>query len=212
MSDNMKVIVKINTHVNEVEVMGPTSRASATITAMVTSEEVLRSETHVSITGPALVCKSLNVRMLTVAREQRSAPINANHGDIGNLSIHLVKNEAFDYQFKDVKVEAERVDIPYEEEATNRPAEAGAAPRRNNDPAPLSSHPIFLKVNLHGKFLHRVTREGLGSSEMCLTKPMDGPFWRFWTQKLTNFETRFWTRDTCHVGSEDTMGKPLSSR
>ena len=22
--------------------------------------------------------------------------------------------------------------------------------------------------------------------------------------KLTNFETRFWTRDTCHVGSEDT--------
>ena len=29
--------------------------------------------------------------------------------------------------------------------------------------------------------------------------------------KLTNFETRFWTRDRCHVGSEDTMGKPLSS-
>ena len=34
MSDSMKVIVKINTHVNEVEVMGPTSRAAATITAM----------------------------------------------------------------------------------------------------------------------------------------------------------------------------------
>ena len=89
MSDNMKVIVKINTHVNEVEVMVPTSRAAATITAMVTSEEVLRSETHVSITGPALVCKSLNVRMLTVAREQRSAPINANHGDIGHHDDNL---------------------------------------------------------------------------------------------------------------------------
>ena len=30
--------------------------------------------------------------------------------------------------------------------------------------------------------------------------------------KLTNFKTRFWTRDTCHLGSEDTTGKPLSSR
>ena len=30
-------------------------------------------------------------------------------------------------------------------------------------------------------------------------------FWTFWTLKLTNFETRFWTRDTCHVGSEGTM-------
>ena len=138
MSDNMKVIVKINTHVNEVEVMGPTSRASATITAMVTSEEVLRSETHVSITGPALGRKSLNVRMLTVAREQRSAPIDANNGDTGNMSIRLVKNKEFDYQYKDVKVEAERVEVPYEVEATNRPAEAGAAPkhrghRQSND-------------------------------------------------------------------------------
>ena len=39
-----------------------------------------------------------------------------------------------------------------------------------------------------------------------------GSFWTFLTLKLTNFETRFWTRDTCHVGSEDTMKKPLSSR
>ena len=29
-------------------------------------------------------------------------------------------------------------------------------------PKPLPSQPIFLKVNLHGKFLHRVSREGLG--------------------------------------------------
>ena len=44
---------------------------------------------------------------------------------------------------------------------------------------PLSSQPIFLKVNLHGKFLYRVSRDGLGSSEMCLTKPMDWPFLRY---------------------------------
>ena len=36
-------------------------------------------------------------------------------------------------------------------------------------------------------------------------KPDSSGFWTFWTLKLTNFETRFWTRDTCHVGSEDTM-------
>ena len=37
-------------------------------------------------------------------------------------------------------------------------------------------------------------------------------FWRFLTQKLENFETRFWTRDTCHVSSEGTMSWALSSR
>ena len=31
---------------------------------------------------------------------------------------------------------------------------------------PLSSRPCFLKVRAHGKFLHRVSREGLGTSEM----------------------------------------------
>ena len=36
-------------------------------------------------------------------------------------------------------------------------------------------------------------------------KPDSSGFWTFLTLKLTNFETRFWTRDTCHVGSEDTM-------
>ena len=39
-----------------------------------------------------------------------------------------------------------------------------------------------------------------------------GCFGGFLDQKLTNFRTRFWTRDTCHVGSADTIGKPLSSR
>ena len=31
---------------------------------------------------------------------------------------------------------------------------------------PLPSHLMFLKVHAHGKFLHRVSREGLGTSEM----------------------------------------------
>ena len=31
---------------------------------------------------------------------------------------------------------------------------------------PLPSHLIFLKVHARGKFLHRRTREGLGTSEM----------------------------------------------
>ena len=30
-------------------------------------------------------------------------------------------------------------------------------------------------------------------------------FWTFLTSKLTNLQTRFWTCDTCHVGSESTM-------
>ena len=47
---------------------------------------------------------------------------------------------------------------------------------------------------------------------LCVPKSIMWGFWTFWTLKLTNFETCFWTRDTCHVGSEDTMWKPLSSR
>ena len=31
---------------------------------------------------------------------------------------------------------------------------------------PLSSRPVFPKVWVHGKFLNRVPREGLGTSEM----------------------------------------------
>ena len=31
---------------------------------------------------------------------------------------------------------------------------------------PLASQLIFLKVHSHGKFLHRVSREGLGTSEL----------------------------------------------
>ena len=31
---------------------------------------------------------------------------------------------------------------------------------------PLPSHPCFSKVHLHGQFLRRVSREGLGTSEM----------------------------------------------
>ena len=31
-------------------------------------------------------------------------------------------------------------------------------------------------------------------------------FWTFWTSKLTNFKTRLWTRDTCHMDSEGTCG------
>ena len=46
----------------------------------------------------------------------------------------------------------------------------------------------------------------------CIPKSNMWGFWTFWTLKLTNCETRFWTRDTCHVDSEDTMWKPLSSR
>ena len=34
---------------------------------------------------------------------------------------------------------------------------------------PQSSHPWFPKVNAHGKFLHRGSKGGLGSSEICLT-------------------------------------------
>ena len=34
------------------------------------------------------------------------------------------------------------------------------------DSAPLPSRPDFPKVQVHGKFLHRVSREGLGTSEM----------------------------------------------
>ena len=32
--------------------------------------------------------------------------------------------------------------------------------------SPLPSRPCFLKVHAHGKFLHRVSGEGLGTSEM----------------------------------------------
>ena len=31
-------------------------------------------------------------------------------------------------------------------------------------------------------------------------------FWTFWTSKFTNFKTRLWTRDMCHVYSEGTCG------
>ena len=36
----------------------------------------------------------------------------------------------------------------------------------DDDDAPLSSQPLFLKVWVHGKFHHRVSREGLGTLEM----------------------------------------------
>ena len=35
---------------------------------------------------------------------------------------------------------------------------------------PLSSWHVFPRVRVHGKFLHRVSREGLGTSEMWVTK------------------------------------------
>ena len=37
-------------------------------------------------------------------------------------------------------------------------------------------------------------------------------FGDFGQKKLTNFKTRLWTRDTCHVSSEGTMSWALSSR
>ena len=43
---------------------------------------------------------------------------------------------------------------------------------------PLSSQPYFPKVRVHGKFQYRVSREGLGTSEMWKTKTTDEPFWR----------------------------------
>ena len=43
-------------------------------------------------------------------------------------------------------------------------------------------------------------------------KSNESGFWRFWTKKLTNFKTRLWTRDMCHVSSEGTMSWALSSR
>ena len=48
--------------------------------------------------------------------------------------------------------------------------------------------------------------------EPLSVKSNNSGFWTFWTLKLTIFETRFWTRDTCHVDSEDTTWKPWSSR
>ena len=44
--------------------------------------------------------------------------------------------------------------------------------------APLSSQPYFPKIHVHGKFQYRVSREGLGTSEMWKTKTTDEPFWR----------------------------------
>ena len=38
------------------------------------------------------------------------------------------------------------------------------------------------------------------------TKSNRSGFWTFWTSKLSNFKTRLWTRDTCHVYSEGTCG------
>ena len=62
--------------------------------------------------------------------------------------------------------------------------------------------PPILQINHKASYL-----QGL-----CVPKLNMWGFWTFGTLKLTNFETRFWTRDTCHVGSEDTWWKPLSSR
>ena len=39
-----------------------------------------------------------------------------------------------------------------------------------NQVTPLSSRPVFPRVQAHGKFLLRVSRGGLGTSEMCVTK------------------------------------------
>ena len=41
---------------------------------------------------------------------------------------------------------------------------------------------------------------------ICVSKSNTCGFWTFWTSKLTNFKTRLWTRDTCHVYSEGTCG------
>ena len=40
---------------------------------------------------------------------------------------------------------------------------------------------------------------------ICVSKSNTCGFWTFWTSKMTNFKTRFWTRDTCHLDSEITM-------
>ena len=40
----------------------------------------------------------------------------------------------------------------------------------NHPFSPLPSHLCFLKVHLHRKFLHSVSRDGLGTSEMWITK------------------------------------------
>ena len=41
---------------------------------------------------------------------------------------------------------------------------------------------------------------------ICVSKSNTCGFWTFWTSKMTNFKTRLWTRDTCHVYSEGTCG------
>ena len=47
-------------------------------------------------------------------------------------------------------------------------------------------------------------KPSLDQDELSLKLKNSG-FWTFWTSKLTNFKTRLWTRDTCHVSSEGTM-------
>ena len=44
-----------------------------------------------------------------------------------------------------------------------------------------------------------------------ILKSFVGKFWSYSLLKLTNFKSRFWTRDTCHVGSEGTRWKLGSS-
>ena len=133
MSDNIKVTLRISAHMNEVEIMGPSSRAAATVTMLVSSKEALRSETQVSITGPTAGRKSLGIKMLSVSRElrdNRSVPNAVDQGETGNPIIHLVKNREFDLVYKNVKVEAELDTVPRAGAASGRSAEAGAPPRR----------------------------------------------------------------------------------
>ena len=133
MSDNIKVTLRISAHMNEVEIMGPSSRAAATVTMLVSSKEALRTETQVSITGPTAGRKSLGIKMLSVSRElrdNRSVPNAVDQGETGNPIIHLVKNREFDLVYKNVKVEAELDTVPVAGAASGRSAEAGAPPRR----------------------------------------------------------------------------------
>ena len=61
----------------------------------------------------------------------------------------------------------------------------------------LPQRPQSMRGDIH--FLKAIKR--VYKKTLLIVESDRSGFWRFWTQKLTNFETHFWTWDLCHVGS-----------
>ena len=54
--------------------------------------------------------------------------------------------------------------------------------------------------------IQQIDRQASWVQDICDSKSHTSGFWTFWTSKFTNFKTRLWTRDRCHVYSEGTCG------